>query len=72
MMTDPKTIQEELNQPEPNTILTRYGRVLDPQTRYEDLTPKQKAALDEIYRLMSLRFEGGSADLAERHHELDP
>lgn len=70
MMTDPKTVREELDPPIPNTIQTSRGRVLDPKTRFEDLTPNQRAALEEIYRIMSLRFDGGPTDLAERHNEL--
>jgi hypothetical protein len=37
----------------------------------ESLTPKERA-LSETYALLSLRFESGDADVAERHNEHQP
>jgi hypothetical protein len=37
----------------------------------ESLTPKERA-LNETYALLSLRFESGVADVAERHNEHQP
>jgi hypothetical protein len=37
----------------------------------ESLTPQERA-LNETYALLSLRFESGEADVAERHNKHQP
>ena len=46
-----------------------YTGVVNPNI---ELSPEQEAALEEIYRIMSLRFESGFTDTAERHNEHQP
>ncbi|MGA2231524.1 MAG: antitoxin family protein [Tepidisphaeraceae bacterium] len=37
-----------------------------------ELTEEQAKAVQEIYRIMSLRFNSGEHDVAERHNEHQP
>lgn len=57
---------------DPVTLADGTNVVFEPRPEVTELTPKQETALTEIYRLMSMRFDGGTTDAAERHNEHQP